>query len=431
MDTFSIGLLLGSFFLLILIGVPIAYAMIISSVITMYHLNLSLITVANTLVSGVSGFTFLAIPFFVLAGDLMANGGISDRLVRLANALVGWMRGGLAMVNIVASTMFGAISGSATADTASIGPILIPMMKKQGYDGEFATAITMTSSVQGLLIPPSHNFVIFAMAAGGVSIGGLFMAGIIPGLLLALTLMVYSYVVSVKRKYPHGEKFSLKTLLRETWSGILGLFTVVIIVVGVIGGFFTATEAAAIAVVYAFCITFFVYRDVPLKAFWGILKGSLKTLSMVLLLIAAAGTFGFLITFLRIPQFLTQEILALTESRVIILLLINVLLLVLGMIMGMASIIVIMTPILLPIVTQFGIHPIQFGVIIILNCGIGLLTPPVGGVLFVGSGVSGIKIEHLLKETLPIIAVMVLLLLVVTFVPSVSLFLPRALGLIA
>lgn len=427
-DTTAILILLGLFALLIVFGVQIAYSMLISSIVTIYYLGLSPITIVTTLVDGLSGFTFLAIPFFILTGEIMAQGGISDKLISFSKALVGWMRGGLAMVNIVASTFFGGISGSATADTASLGTILIPMMEKDGYDGEFSTAITMSSSVQGLLIPPSHNMVIYAMAAGGLSVGKLFMGGIVPGMFLGIVLMVFTYFVSIKRHYPKGEKFCLKTLWKTFKETIWGLVTVLIVVVGVVAGIFTATEAAAISTLYAFIITFFVYREIPISQFTSILKKAINTLSIVLMLIASAGTFGFVITYLKVPMFVSNLILGFTSNPIVILLLINLILLFLGMIMGMASIIVIMTPILLPIVTQIGIDPIQFGAILMLNCGIGLLTPPVGGVLFIGSGVSGIKIERIVKEMLPFYFVMFCVLMCITFIPAITMTIPNMMG---
>lgn len=429
MDTLSIALLLGSFFLLIFLGVHISYAMIASSLITIIHLGISLTQVVNTLVGGINGFTFLSIPFFILAGEIMAKGGISDRLIHLSGALVGWMRGGLAMVNIVASMFFGGISGSATADTASLGSILIPMMKKEGYDGEFSTAVTMTSSVQGLLIPPSHNMIIYAMAAGGLSISGLFMGGMVPGIFLGIVLMAFSYYLAVKRDYPKGAPFNFRNLFAAVKESLLGLMTVIIVVVGVVAGIFTPTESAAISCVYAFIITFFVYKEIPLSAFSGILTGSLKTLSTVLILIASAGTFGFLIAYLKVPAFIANTLLGFTSNPYIVFLIINIILMMLGMIMGMASIIVIMTPILLPIVMQLGMDPIQFGVLLILNCGIGLITPPVGGVLFVGSGISGIKMERLVKECLPFYLVMIGALLMITYIPGIVMFVPNLLRL--
>lgn len=430
MNTVAIIILLGVFFLLIFLGGHISYSMIAASAATILYLGLSPTQVINTLVDGVDGFTFLAIPFFILAGDIMAHGGISDRLIMLANALVGWMRGGLAMVNIVASFFFGGISGSATADTASLGGILIPMMRKQGYDDEFSAAVTMTSSVQGMLIPPSHNMIIYAMAAGGLSVSALFMAGIIPGALLGIALMVYSFYLSVKRKYPKGEPFSLKNLWEATKKSIWGLGTVLIVVVGVICGVFTATESAAIACLYALIVSMLVYRELKPRDLFTVFKNSLKTLSTVLILIAASGPFGFCITYLKIPSLVVNLLLGLTESKFLILLLINLIILLLGMILGMASIIVLVTPIILPVVLSIGLSPIQLGVMIILNCGIGLITPPVGGVLFIGSGLTGKPIEQLAKHTFPFLVVMFVVLMMVTYMPALSLWLPGVLGLL-
>lgn len=430
MNATATALLLISFFGMIILGFHISYSMMASAAVTILYLGLSPTQIINTMVDSVDGFTFLAIPFFILSGDIMAHGGISDRLILLADALVGWMRGGLAMVNIVASIFFGGISGSATADTASLGAILIPMMHKQGYDKEFATAVTMTSSVQGMLIPPSHNMIIYAMAAGGISVSALFMAGIVPGVLLGAALMVFSYYLSVKRNYPKGTPFSFGNLFRALKKSVWGLGTVLIVVVGVVKGVFTATESAAIACVYALVISMVVYRELDGKELLKVVKSSIKTLSTVLILISASGPFGFCITYLKIPEMVVNGLLGLTDSRFLLLLLINAILLVLGTILGMASIIIIVTPILIPVLLNIGMSPIQFGAILILNCGIGLITPPVGGVLFIGSGISGVPIERLFKNTLPLLAVMVIVLLLITYVPAITLALPEVLGLI-
>ena len=426
----AILVLLVSFFVILFLGGHISYAMIGSSILTFFYLHLPPLQIVSALVDGIDGFTFLAIPFFILSGDIMARGGISDRLIKLADAFVGWMRGGMSMVNILASLFFGGISGSATADTASLGAILIPMMKKKGYDGEFSTAVTMASSVEGMLIPPSHNMIIYAMAAGGLSVSALFMAGIIPGIVLAIALMIYSFYLSVKRNYPKGDKFSFSNLFKALGKSIWGLGTILIVVFGVVTGCFTATESAAIACLYAVVVSLFVYREMTFKDLVPIMKNSVKVLSTVLLLIAASGPFGFCITYLRIPDMVVQGMLALTTSKTLLIILINVIILLLVTILGMAPIIVIVTPILLPVLNTIGLSPIQFGVMLILNCGIGLLTPPVGGVLFVGSGISGIPIEKLTKHTLPFILVMLVVLLLVSFIPELSLGIPRLLGLV-
>ena len=426
MDPQSIAalILIGSFLVMIVFRFPIAFAIGIATTATIIYLGLPLQQVIQNMVGGVNKFTLMAVPFFILAGEIMGSGGISTRLIKLSNALVGWLRGGLAMVNILASMFFGGISGSSAADTASIGSILIPLMRKQGYDAEFATNVTMASSVQGILIPPSHNMVIFAMVAGGVSIGRLFLAGMIPGILLGVALMIYSFFVSIKRKYPKGDAWCFRNVARSIYDSFFGLFTVVIVVVGVIGGIFTATESAAIAAVYAFFVTFFIYREIPLSEFWNILGRSIKTLSIVLILISLSTAFGWVLTYLRIPALVANFILSITTNRILVLLMVNIMLLLLGMLMDMSSIIIIATPILLPVIMQIGIDPVHFGVIMILNLGIGLITPPVGSTLFIGSAISGVKIERLSKTMLPFYAVMVMVLILITYFPSVVMTIP-------
>jgi tripartite ATP-independent transporter DctM subunit len=421
-DPIAVTLLMGTFFLLIFMGQHIAFAVGTATIITTLYLGIPLETIAQNMVKGINSFSLLAVPFFILAGEIMSSGGISRRLITLANALVGWFRGGLAMVNIVASMFFGGISGSAAADTSSLGSILIPIMKEQGYDEAFAANVTMASSIQGILIPPSHNMVIYAMAAGGVSIGRLFLGGMVPGILLGLALMIYSYFISLKRNYPVGDKFNLKNIIKATWNAGLGLGTVLIVVVGVISGIFTATESAAIATVYAFIVTFFIYREVQLSAIWGILARSIKTLSVVMLLIGTATAFGWIMAYLEIPSMITSSILGISKNPIIIMLVINLLLLVLGTMLNMVSIILILTPILLPIVQSIGIDPVHFGVIMILNLGIGLITPPVGTVLFIGSAISKVSIERLSKALIPFYGVMIITLLLVTFFPGLIMY---------
>jgi tripartite ATP-independent transporter DctM subunit len=339
------------------------------------------------------------------------------------------MRGGLAMVNIVASYFFGGISGSASADTASLGSILIPMMVDQGYDSDFSTAVTITSSCEGLLVPPSHNMVIYATTAGGISVGSLFLAGYLPGALLAICLMVGSYIISVKRNYPKGEPFSIKNFLKQLSSSIWALAAVIIVVFGVVGGAFTATESAAIAVIYSLIVSVFIYRGLDWKGVWKALDECVNTLSIVLILIATSAVFGNCLTMLHVPDLAAKAIVGLTDNRIIFILLLNVILLVLGCIMDMAPIILIATPILLPIATQYcGLDPIQFGIMVILNCGIGLLTPPVGAVLFIGSAVGKTPMEKVVKATLPFYLCMIIALLLISFVPNISLLLPKVFG---
>jgi tripartite ATP-independent transporter DctM subunit len=424
-NTIAVLILVITFFVMIIARFPIAFAIGISSVITVAYLGLPLMQIAQLMVKGVNVFSLMAVPFFIIAGEIMGAGGISTRLIALSNSLVGWIRGGLAMVNIVASMFFGGISGSSTADTASLGTILIPMMKDQGYDEEFATNVTMASSVQGLLIPPSHNMVMFAMVAGTVSVGRLFLGGFVPGIFLGLALMVYSYIMAVKRRYPKGDPFSIRNVLKTMVDSVWGLLTVVIVVLGVVTGIFTATESAAIAVVWALVVSIFIYKEIKLQDVWHIMERSLNTLAIVLILISTSTVFGWLLTYLKMPEMVANAIFGLTDNKYLIMFILNILMLVLGTIMDMSAIILVATPILLPIATSIGVDPVHFGVIMILNLGIGLITPPVGGTLFVGSAVSGVKIERLVKTLLPFYAVMVIVLMIITFVPGIVMWLPN------
>lgn len=426
MDTqsFAILVLLGTFLVMIMLRFPIAYAVALSSVLCLMSQGLSLTTVCQQMVKGISSFSLMAVPFFITMGVLMGSGGISDKLIALANSCVGWMRGGLAMVNIVASYFFGGISGSAAADTASLGSILIPMMVDQGYDSDFSTAVTITSSCEGLLVPPSHNMVIYATTVGGISVGSLFLAGYLPGALLAISLMIGSYIISVRRNYPKGEPFSFINFIKQLATSFWALAAIIIVVVGVVGGAFTATESAAIAVVYSLFVSVFIYKGLNWKGVWKALESCVDTLSIVMILIATSSVFGYCLTTLHVPDLAAQAIKEITDNPIILALLLNLILLVLGCIMDMAPIILIASPILLPVATSIGIDPIQFGIMVILNCGIGLLTPPVGAVLFIGSAVSKTPMEKVVKATLPFYICMVITLLLVTFVPGISLFLP-------
>ena len=426
-ESMAILILLGSFFIMIFLRFPIAYAVALSSILCLLSQGLPLTTICQQMVKGINSFSLMAVPFFITMGCLMGSGGISEKLIALANACVGWMRGGMAMVNIVASYFFGGISGSAAADTASLGSLLIPMMVDQGYDGDFSTAVTITSSCEGLLVPPSHNMVIYATTAGGISVGSLFLAGYIPGAVLALSLMIGSYIISVKRNYPKGEPFSVKNLLKQLSISFWALAAVLIVVVGVVCGVFTATESAAIAVVYSLIVSVYIYKGLDWKGVWNELENCINTLSIVLILIATSSIFGFCLTRLHVPDMAANAIVGLTNNPILIALLLNLILLVLGCIMDMSPIILIATPILLPIAQSIGIDPIQFGIMVILNCGIGLLTPPVGAVLFIGSAVAKIPMEKVVKATLPFYLCMIITLLLVTFVPAISMFIPNLL----
>ena len=427
-QSLAVLVLLGSFALMIFLRFPIAYAVGLSSVFCLLVQGNSLIAIPRLMVKGISSFSLMAVPFFITMGVLMGSGGISEKLIALANSCVGWMRGGLAMVNIVASYFFGGISGSASADTASLGSMLIPMMVDEGYDGDFSTAVTITSSCEGLLVPPSHNMVIYATTAGGISVGSLFLAGYLPAAVLAISLMVGSYIISVKRNYPKGQPFSLKVFIKQLLTSFWALAAILIVVVGVVGGMFTATESAAIAVLYSLFVSVFVYKGLNWKGVWKALDNCVSTLSIVLILIATSSLFGDCLTKLHVPDLAASAITSVSSNPIIIALLLNLILLVLGCIMDMAPIILIATPILLPIAKSIGIDPVQFGIIVVLNCGIGLLTPPVGAVLFIGSAVGKTPMEKVVKATLPFYLCMIITLLLITFIPDISLLIPKLLG---
>ena len=427
-QSLAILVLLGSFAVMIFLRFPIAYAVGLSSVFCLLVQGNSLIAIPRLLVKGISSFSLMAVPFFITMGVLMGSGGISEKLIALANSCVGWMRGGLAMVNIVASYFFGGISGSASADTASLGSLLIPMMVDEGYDADFSTAVTITSSCEGLLVPPSHNMVIYATTAGGISVGSLFLAGYLPAGVLAIALMVGAYIISVKRNYPKGQPFNLINFFKQLLTSFWALAAILIVVVGVVGGLFTATESAAIAVIYSLLVSVFIYKGLNWKGVWNALDSCVSTLSIVLILIATSSVFGDCLTKLHVPDLAAQAITGISSNPVVIALLLNLILLVLGCIMDMAPIILIATPILLPIAKSIGIDPIQFGIMVVLNCGIGLLTPPVGAVLFIGSAVGKTPMEKVVKATLPFYLCMIITLLLITFIPDISLLLPKLMG---
>lgn len=424
----AIAILIVAFLIMILLRIQIAFAVGIASSLCLLYLGTPLNNVCMQMVKGLNSFSLMAVPFFITMGCLMGAGGISDKLIALAESLVGWMHGGLAMVNIVASYFFGGISGSATADTASIGKLMIPMMVDAGYDADFSTAVTITSSVEGLLVPPSHNMVIYATAAGGVSVGALFMAGYLPGALLAVSLMIGSYIISMKRHYPKGDKFSLSVFLKQLAKSIWALLAILIVVVGVVCGVFTATESAAIAVLYSLFVSMAVYRELDWKGVWKILGECIDTLGIVLILCGTSSIFGYCLTYLHVPDLAAGAITSLTTNKILLTLLINLILLILGCIMDMAPIILIATPILYPLASSIGIGAVQFGVMMILNCGIGLLTPPVGTCLFIGSAVSGVKIEKIVKATLPFYLCMIIVLMLISFVPQITMIIPSLLG---
>src|SRR5699024_3389994 len=420
----GIIILLGSFILLLLCRVPIALTLVLSSIFTGIYMGIDISAIVQRMVSGVNSFSLLAIPFFIIAGEIMNEGGISNRLINFANVIIGKIRGGLAMVNVLSSTFFGGISGSALADTSSLGSVLIPMMKKQGYDTKYSIGVTISSSIQGVLIPPSHNMIIFSAAAGGVSVGILFIGGLGPGLVLGACLLVLTYILAVKNNYPKGEAIKREDVPRILREGILGSFTIVIIMGGILSGYFTATESAAICALYAFIITFFVYRDIPLSRMKLILYKSFKTIAMVMFLIAASSSFGWLLSLLKVPTLVSETLINISPNPIIITLMIVAILLLLGMVMDMAPLILITTPILLPVATNIGMDPVQFGVLLILALGIGLITPPVGSVLFVGAAIGRVSIEKAAVGMIPFYLLMIAVLLLTAFVPSLTLYLP-------
>jgi len=422
--------LIGSFILLMLVGMPVAYALGLAALIGAMWIDLPLDAVMIQMASGVNKFSLLAIPCFVLAGAIMAEGGMSRRLVAFAGVLIGFVRGGLSLVNILASTFFGAISGSSVADTASIGSVLIPEMEKNGYPRPFATAVTVSGSVQAILIPPSHNAVIYSMAAGGtVSVAALFMAGVFPGLLLGLCLAIYCLYVARKENYPKGRVVPMKEALKICVDAMWGLMTMGIILGGILSGVFTATESASIAVVWAFFVTMFIYRDYKWKDLPKLMNRTVKTVTIVMILIGFAASFGYIMTMMQIPLKITTLFTSFSSEAWVILACINIMLLVLGTLMDMAPLILILTPILLPVIKSIGIDPVHFGMIMMVNLGIGLITPPVGAVLFVGSAVAKLKIEQVVKAMKPFFVILLFVLMLVTYVPQISLWLPRTMGL--
>jgi tripartite ATP-independent transporter DctM subunit len=422
--------LIGSFVVLMLLGMPVAYALGMAALLGALWIDLPLDAVMIQMASGVNKFSLLAIPCFVLAGAIMAEGGMSRRLVAFAGVLIGFVRGGLSLVNILASTFFGAISGSSVADTASIGSVLIPEMEKNGYPRPFATAVTVSGSVQAILIPPSHNAVIYSMAAGGtVSVAALFMAGVFPGLLLGLSLALYCLYVARRENYPKGRVIPLKEALKICVDALWGLATMGIILGGILSGVFTATESASIAVVWAFFVTMFIYRDYKWKDLPKLMHRTVKTVTIVMILIGFAASFGYIMTLMQIPLKITAVFTALSSEPWVILLCVNIMLLALGTLMDMAPLILILTPILLPVMKTIGVDPVHFGMIMMVNLGIGLITPPVGAVLFVGSAVAKLKIEQVVRAMKPFFVILLFVLVLVTYVPQISLWLPRSMGL--
>ncbi|MCL6515492.1 TRAP transporter large permease [Alicyclobacillus sp.] len=421
-------ILIGSFVVGILLRVPVALALVISSFLTGWYLGVPLEVVGQRMLSGINSWSLLAIPLFILAGEIMGEGGLSQRIIDFSNLLVGRLRGGLALVNVVACMFFGGITGSAVADASSIGSIMIPMMRKKGYDKDYAVGVTITGSIQGLIVPPSHNVILYALAAGGVSINALFAAGIVPGILLCLALMTLSYVMAVRRGYPKEELPAAREWPRIIVQGILSLTVALIIIGGILLGVFTANESAAIAVVYAFLLVFLGFRSASLRQMHQVLVATFYRLSAVLFLICASAAFSWFLSYLQIPDQVMRALTSISNNRYVVLLLVNLILLLLGLMMDMAPLILIATPILLPVVTHFGMDPVQFGIVMMLNLGIGLLHPPVGSVLFVGCTIGEISVERMTVAMIPFLLLLFAVLMVITYIPSVTLALPHLLS---
>ena len=430
MSWLAVAVLVVSFVVLLAIGVPIAFCLGISTTLTMLLSadGLAAVTaVAQRMATGVDSFTLLAIPFFVLAGQLMNQGGIARRLVDFAKAMLGMLPGALAFVNVLAAMLFGAVSGSAVAAASAVGGFMGPQMKKEGYDKNFSAAVNITSASTGLIIPPSNVLIVYSLAAGGVSIGALFLAGYLPGLLVGLSLMVVAAIWAYRYDYPTSDRVSLSTALWRFVEAIPSLFMLVVVIGGIVAGIFTATEAAAVAVLYAFLLAL-VYQEIDWGDLHAVLLDTVNTSAIVLLLVGASIAMSWVLSYEQIPQGVAASLVALTDSTWGLLLIINVLLLVVGTFMDITPAVLIFTPIFLPIVTELGIDPIHFGIIIVLNLCVGICTPPVGTLLFVGAAVGDTTITRLIRPLLPLYVAMVVSLLLVTYLPFLSLWLPRVFG---
>ncbi|PCI46613.1 MAG: hypothetical protein COB49_08160 [Alphaproteobacteria bacterium] len=428
----SIFILIVTFILLLLSNVPISISIGLATLATMMvtiDATPAMTTMAQRMAGGINGFALLAIPFFILSGILMGQGGIARRLIDFAKAILGHFPGGLALVNVIASTLFGAISGSAVAATSAIGGFMIPAMKKEGYDPAFSAAVSVTASTTGLLIPPSNILIIYSLASGGVSIASLFIAGYIPGFLVALSLMVVCAIYAKIRKYPVGKKASFTDVFRTGFEAMPALFLIFLVIGGILGGIFTATEAGVIAVLYSLLLSVGIYREVKVSRLPSILLKAAETTAVVMLLIAVSSAMSWILSYTNIPQDLSTLMLSLSDNPIVILIMINIILLLVGTFMDMTPAVLIFTPIFLPIAESIGISPLQFGIMMILNLCIGLCTPPVGSVLFVGCGIAKTSIQQIVKPVLPMYAAMIAVLALVTFVPALSEWLPNLFGL--
>ncbi len=422
----ALTILTVSFVLLLLLGVPVAFAIGLSAVCTILWEGLPLAVVFQRMTSGMNIFSFLAIPFFIFAGELMLYGGIADRIVRFAKDLVGHIRGGLGMSNVVACTLFGGISGSAVADVSAMGAVMIPMMKKEGYHADYAVNVTTHAALVGVLMPTSHNIIIYSLAAGGkVSIAALILAGLVPAAILTASNLTAAYLVAIKRGYPAGTFPGWERVARSLAAALPGLAVVAIIIVGILSGVFTATESAAIAVIYALVLTLFAYRSMTWENFLKAGAKAVKTTGVVLLLIGVSNTFGYLISLYEVAEITGSALAGVSTSPWVIFLLVNVILFVLGTFLDMAPTILICTPIFLPICAQYGMSPVQFGMVMLINCALGLNTPPVGTTQFVGCAIGGVSIGYVMRTIWPFYGALIATLMLVTYVPAFSLALPE------
>ncbi len=422
--------LLG-FGLLLALGIPISFALgivTLSLLVLKMETGPALSTLAHQMTTGIDSFALLAIPFFILSGELMNRGGVARRLVNLAKFLLGRYPGGLAFVHILAAILFGTISGSAVACAAAIGGFMIPMMKREGYDLNFSTAVNISSSTIGLLIPPSNILIVYSLASGGVSIGALFLAGYLPGILVGLLLMGVAGVIASRRGYPVTAPLRLREGLLKFLDALPALFLIFLVIGGIVAGYFTATEASAVAVLYTFLLCVFIYREIKWRELPRILVGVATTTSIVMLLISASMAMSWILAYLNIPQKITASLLSFSQSPIVILLLINLILIAVGIFMDMTPAVLIFTPIFLPVALKLGLSPVHFGIIMVLNLCLGLCTPPVGSVLFVGCAISGISISRVIKPLLPFFLALLTALLLVTFIPEISLLVPRLFG---
>lgn len=432
MEYLPIIVLVVSFVGLLLIGVPVAWSIAISALLTMMtsiSLLPALTTVSQRIATGLDSFALLAIPFFVLSGQLMNKGGIAHRLIDFAKTLVGALPGGLALINVVAAMLMGAIAGSAMASASAMGSILGPEMEKEGYSIEFGAAVNITSSTIGLVIPPSNVLIVYSLASGGVSIAALFLAGYIPGILTGIFLMIVASFWAKKKGYKVGERSSLKAVIRTFIRAFPSLMLLVVVMGGIVAGIFTATEASAIAVLYTLVLGYY-YKEIKTKDLPQILLESSGTTAIVMLLIGASMSMSWVLSYENIPQDLSNALLGLSDNPIVILLIINLLLLIVGIFMDMTPAVLIFTPIFLPIITKLGMDPVHFGIVMVLNLCIGLCTPPVGSVLFVGVGIAKTTIEKVVRPLMPLFVAMIIALGLVTYIPELSLWLPGIFGLL-